>query len=341
LSDSQVPVKAICLDGGGYLGLATASFLAETERHLRIRLSDEFNLFCGTSTGGIIALALANGMSAEEIVHLYRGLGANVFRNRLPWSRAWRLARGLLMARYSNKPLRAALTSAFGDTTLHDVLQQGRRVVVPAFCITTGSPRVFKTDHVPQLSRDKSYKLSDIALATSAAPTYFPIAAFTSPTSGVVEQYIDGGVFANNPALLALTEALGYLGATGTNIRLLSVSTPRDPTKSAELARPLTRWQRFRLSRGFVAWGLRLADLFIGSGMQVTHSAVNRVLIALSPNADPYVRCVLPTRRGLGLDIATEAATHTLVQIGIDEACKADVRTSIAALIGQSGAKHG
>lgn len=341
LSGSQSTVKAICLDGGGYLGLATASFLAEIERHLGIRLCDEFNLFCGTSTGGIIALGLAHGMSASEVRTLYEELGSKVFRNRFPWSRACRFARGLVMARYSDKELRMALTSAFGEATLQDVLAKGRRVVVPAFCITTGSPRVFKTDHVPELTRDKFYKLADIALATSAAPTYFPIAAIKSPITSVIEQFIDGGVFANNPALLALTEALGYLGTSATNIRILSVSTPRDPTKSAELSRPLTAWQRIRLSRGILAWGRKLPDIFIGSGMQLTHNAVNKVLLALSPNVDPYVRYELPTRQGLGLDIATDTTTNTLVQIGTDEASKASVRTSIAALIGHSGEQDG
>src|SRR5690348_9902719 len=96
VSGASRRLRAICLDGGGYLGLATASFLAELERHFSVRLSEQFDLFCGASTGGIIALALAQGKSAAEIVDLYRRLGHEVFRNRIPGSRFLRWWRGLL-----------------------------------------------------------------------------------------------------------------------------------------------------------------------------------------------------------------------------------------------------
>src|SRR5579883_1360568 len=83
-------IRAVCLDGGGYLGLATASFLKEAERHFKRRCAETFQLFVRTSTGGIIALCLAKGMSADDIVELYRDLGRRVFDNSFPFMRAFR-----------------------------------------------------------------------------------------------------------------------------------------------------------------------------------------------------------------------------------------------------------
>jgi hypothetical protein len=332
LTDSSVPpsrprpLRAICLDGGGYLGLATASFLAEVERHHRVATSEVFDLFCGTSTGGIIALALAHGMTGQQIVDLYRRLGREVFDNRVPGVRFARKLRGLFVARYSNKPLRRALSDAFGETRLGELRQRGKFVVVPAFCLDTGTPRVFKTDHCDELSRDDQHFVRDIALATSAAPLYLPIASIKSPTTGTQERFIDGGVYANNPTLLAFTEAIGYLKRPAEQIRLLSIATPRDLTHAAERSRPLTRWQRFRLNRGLIGWGFGLADLFIGSSMRLTHFAVNRVMLGMAGGMDAYHRVELRTQKGLALDVATEWATQTLINIGSSAAAQSDER---------------
>lgn len=323
------PLRAICLDGGGYLGLATASFLKEVERHANVRIADQFDLFCGTSTGGIIALALAHGKSGEEIVDLYRQLGRDVFANRIPGSRKVRLLRGFFAAKYSNKKLDQALGTVFGETKIGDLKARGKLVVIPAFCLSDGSPRVFKTDHAKELSRDDGYLVKDIALATSAAPTYLPIVSIKSPTSGGQEQFIDGGVFANNPTLLAVTEAFGYLKTAPADLQVLSLATPRDLSHSAERSRPLTWWERFRLSRGLIRWGPGLADLFIGSNMRLTHFAVNRVMLGLAGGVATYERIELDTQDGLGLDVADDWATETLVNIGNAKAAKGDVRKQL------------
>ncbi len=303
-----------------------ASFLAELERHFAVKVGDHFDLFCGTSTGGIIALSLASGMSGSEIVDLYRRLGREVFNNSIPGSRALRSVRGLVLSRYSNARLIAALREAFKDGKLGDLKARGKYVVIPAFCLSSGTPRVFKTDHSPELSRDDGHFVRDIALATSAAPTYLPIASIKSPTSGAYEQFVDGGVYANNPALLAFTEAIGYLKRSPSEVRLLSIATPRDTGRMAEKSRPLTRWEVFRLSRGLLRWGSGLADLFVGSTMQLTHSAVNRVMLGLAGNIGAYERVELESRDGLGLDVASDWATETLTNVGNATAALGDVR---------------
>src|SRR6266540_4072860 len=190
------PFRVLSVDGGGYLGLATAAFLGSVERHFGTRAADRFDLFCGTSTGAIIALALAAGKTADEVLSLYETLGRQVFWN--PWRiiHILRKVCGLFSARYSNKPLATALQQAFGNTSLGDLRQRGKLVLITAFNVSTGRPRLFKTDHSPGLTTDAAYLVRDVALASAAAPTYLPMVALRSPTAGVIEIFCDGGVFA-------------------------------------------------------------------------------------------------------------------------------------------------
>jgi uncharacterized protein len=95
-------MRILSLDGGGYLGLATAAFIEEAERHFGATCHDRFDLFCGTSTGAIIALALASGMTGREVVSLYEGFGSKVFNNPFPGARRLRTVAGLFVSRYSN-----------------------------------------------------------------------------------------------------------------------------------------------------------------------------------------------------------------------------------------------
>jgi patatin-like phospholipase/acyl hydrolase len=310
------PLRVLCLDGGGYLGLATAAFLAECERHHKFRYAESFDLFCGTSTGGLIALALAAGKHADEIVALYKQLGSSVFRGRSWWARNSRNARSIFFARYSNRTLADVLDHVFGDRTLGDVSQREKAVVVPAFCLTTGRPRVFKTDHSPELSAHSGYRLRDVALATSAAPTYFPVVTIRAPTTGAPERFIDGGICANNPALLAYAEALGYLKRDPNEVRILSVSTPRVTLAESTDQRGV--------NLGALGWATRLPDLFVGGAMGLTHAALARVVPETS-----YARIALNNPHGLELDDASYEATDELIHIGSDAASDTRLRDRI------------
>ena len=203
-------VRILSVDGGGYLGLATASFLNAVEQRTGVRCADRFDLFCGTSTGAIIALALACGMSAEEVKDLYIGMGTKVFPPPPIHERVWPLLqvpRSVFKALHDTEPLRRALTEAFGDRTLGDLRQAGRKVLVTAFNVTSGRPTIFKTDHSDGLKDHDRLLVRDVALASSAAPKYLPLVELTHPSTGAVERYCDGGLVSNSPALLAYAEA--------------------------------------------------------------------------------------------------------------------------------------
>lgn len=317
-------MRILSLDGGGYLGLATAAFIAEAERHFQTTCHEQFDLFCGTSTGAIIALALASGKSGREVVEFYQAFGATVFRNRFPGARLLRLLRGTTTSLYSNGRLRQALCDAFDDLTLGDLRRNGKFVLIPAYSLTAGRPRIFKTNHSPELTLHDDYLVRDIALASAAAPIFLPIVSLTSPTSGVTERFCDGGLFANCPGLLGYAEAVSYLQAAPESIQILSLSTPR--TSLAERSSAQSWLDRALLSRGLISWGPRLTNVMIDATSTIMHFALQLIMQAQSSTGAHYERIELQRPDGVALDIATRHATETLLQIGSERAHDAAVR---------------
>jgi hypothetical protein len=215
-SDTR-PFRILSLDGGGIRGSFIAGFLAELERRLKVRMVDHFDLIAGTSTGAIIAAALALGEPAEKAESLYNLRGPKIFERRkpVPLSRWQRVKKWLVekyvsehgldydqmqQSKYEAKELRTALTDEFGPGKIGDAKT---RLVIPAIDLTRGQTIVFKTPHMPNLFRDRHYRVVDVLMATTAAPTYFPHGVI-----GEGSAYADGGLWANNPAMVAIVEAL-------------------------------------------------------------------------------------------------------------------------------------
>ncbi|HRI02760.1 MAG TPA: CBASS cGAMP-activated phospholipase [Pyrinomonadaceae bacterium] len=319
-------MRVLSTDGGGYIGLATAAFIAETERHFGKSFHQSFDLFCGTSTGAIIALALASGLSGKEIVGLYENLGTQVFANPRRWSRATRYLKFPFWPLYSNQPLRRAVETAFGDRTLGDLQSSGKNVLITSFSITKGRPRIFKTDHDPSLSLDNKRRLSDIALASSAAPYYFRPVDLECPVTNQVETFCDGGVFANHPALLGLAEAVSHLGATPKEVSILSLSTPRQDLSRAEtVTKP---WDKRLLSRGIMFWGTRLFSVMIDGTSEISHETLRR-LVDWDRADSKYCRIDFPSAPGLGMDIVNDRTTQTLKRVGFDKAADGKIKSQL------------
>ena len=212
--------KILSLDGGGIRGAFSAAVLAEIERRLERPIGDYFDLVAGTSTGALIAAAVASGVPAQQIVDFYKQDGPAVFTRRAPYRPQKRTRRltmpvarmltrnvagvaldDVFQSKYRSAPLASAMTAVFGATLVGDLRKC--RLVIPAVDLTVGRTVVFKTPHLPNLTRDRHYRLVDVLLATTAAPTYFPHA--TMPGGGAV---VDGGLWANNPSLVAYTEVM-------------------------------------------------------------------------------------------------------------------------------------
>lgn len=203
--------QVLALDGGGAKALFTALVLARLEEDLNLRVTEQFDLIAGTSAGGIVALALGAGMRPAEIVEQYTVLTERVFiRSRL------NAARRVVSPVYSGSALRDVLTEVFGDRLLGS---SEKRLVIPSWDVQLGEVHIFKTPHHDRLRRDWKIPMVDVAMATTAAPTYFPAALVDG------HRLIDGGVWANNPSVVAIAEVVSMLGADLAEIRVLNVGT--------------------------------------------------------------------------------------------------------------------
>lgn len=178
-----------------------------------------FDLITGTSTGGIIALGLSVGLRASDILEMYREHGALIFppcRGPLAGMRKQlRAARRLLRYSYEREPLEQALTQVLGDRVLGDA---ERRLSIPSFQGNFTEVHVFKTPHHPDFRLDWQERMVDVAMATAAAPTFFK--TFQSGK----RVFADGGVWANNPVMIGLVDALTTLELQRRDVHILSLS---------------------------------------------------------------------------------------------------------------------
>jgi uncharacterized protein len=196
------PFKILSIDGGGIKGLYSATILKRFEEEFGHPISDYFDMICGTSTGGLIAMALSLNISAKEIVDFYKDEGPKIFDSRsFPYSWIRRLRQILWGAKHSNKSLQLALEKVLGKAKMRDAKCL---LVIPTFNLTQGRPTVLKSplrENNPYVNDINKYMV-DVALATSAAPTYLPIHKIDN------DYFIDGGVWANNPTLCGILEAI-------------------------------------------------------------------------------------------------------------------------------------
>ena len=214
------PFRVLALDGGGMRGLYSATVLDSFAKHFATRrkvsaldVGKGFDLIVGTSTGGIIACGLAAGLSPAKLIELFRSVGPRLFSRPIP-DTPLRLAKwvlgSLMRAANSDESLRDALEKELGDETLEGVYARRQiALCIPSVNIATAQSIVFKTPHFENLTRDRRWRLRDICLSTSAAPIYLPLAAICDPDDPGREMILaDGGLWANNPVLIGLIEAL-------------------------------------------------------------------------------------------------------------------------------------
>jgi uncharacterized protein len=202
-------VKVLSIDGGGIRGIIPASVLAEIERRLEAPIAEKFDLIAGTSTGGIIALGLTRPGSsgkpahaAQDLVELYKSEGSTIF-SRSIWHRV-RAVGNALEEKYDASALEGVLKKYLGQTRLKDALTE---VLVPAYEIEDRIPWFFSSRKAAA-NDDYDYAMWQVGRATSAAPTYFEPAKIPAKTKRGYWALVDGGVFANNPAMCGVAEVI-------------------------------------------------------------------------------------------------------------------------------------
>jgi len=241
--------RIISFDGGGVRGVYSAVLLSRICKEIP-ELISQTELFAGTSTGGIIALGLAAGMTANALVDLYSNNASKIFAESL--AQDFREAREielpilhvtLLGPKYDNRALERILREQFNSTRLKDL---PKRVLVPSFQLDnrSGDPsmRRWKAKffhNFPGGDSDNEESVVDVAMRTAAPPIYFP----------TYDGYIDGGVVANDPSVAALVQALKFASVQTGDIRLFSLGSGTRPEYilGQELYWGAGRWAKYLL----------------------------------------------------------------------------------------------
>lgn len=209
---SDGKIRVLALAGGGIRGVILARILAQIEEITKKPIHQSFDMICGTSTGGILSAALTMPvpMSASSCLALYMSHGKEIFS-----SSGWRkfiTLGGNTGPKYDGKGLKKLLTGVYGSHRLEDALVP---TFMPAYAIEKRAPIFFKS-WVPS---PEGTPLVDVAMATSAGPTYFP------PAKVGNDWYIDGGVINNNPALSGVIEACMKYGVHTKDCVVVSIGT--------------------------------------------------------------------------------------------------------------------
>lgn len=240
------PFRVLSVDGGGIRGLYTATVLQQISVRIarlngssvesQLDLGKKFDLVVGTSTGSIIAVAVAAGIPLESVMSMYRDKASAIFQRPMPLqdgclgskfrTGTWALRNSCSPANDSSD-LRAELKAVLKEETLGQVYERrGVALCVPTIDAESQKAWVFKTPHSQRLTRDNNYQLIDVCMASAAAPVFFPMHAVKSPNPGAnsTHLFVDGGLWANNPVLVGLVEAL-EMASPDQEIEILSVGT--------------------------------------------------------------------------------------------------------------------
>lgn len=287
------PFYILSIDGGGLRGAFAAHVLKRVEEELDVDWSSCFGLMAGTSTGSILAAGLACGESATALSELYGRYGRTVFTPH-PLARPDHLR--LLRSRYRSGRLKELLEQVFKDTTLGQVTVP---LIVPAVDIVNGCVHVFKSKYDAGFVRDPNVRVADAVLASCSAPTYF--------NPHLVADYLlaDGGLWANNPSLVALVDAHYRLGVPLEDVRILSIGTG-----TSKAFYPLSAGGKWRdRLRDRLGWGLatrwrstRLLDLILNLQSENAHNTVCLLLNESPLDPTQVLRVNFESDRPLPMD---------------------------------------
>ena len=254
--------KILSIDGGGIKGLYSAKILEHLEEKFDCRISDYFDMLCGTSTGGLIALGLSLKIPAKELADFYIKKGPKIFPKR--WKQYDIFRQVMWKGKFTDSKLKEALEERFGDAVIE---QSNNLLCIPTYTITEARPWVFKRDHGP-LSRDNKAKYIDVALATSAAPTYFPLAELSDYDN---KQFVDGGVWANNPTLAGYIEAMTYFVGKDKEFDELHILSLSSLSLTGGKKTGLKR------RRSFIRWRGDLFETAMSGQSQFTHYFMSKI----------------------------------------------------------------
>ncbi len=277
-------VRILSIDGGGIRGILPGIVLTRIEEKLQeklknpeLRIADMFDFMAGTSTGGILSLAYLTPnkknrpkLTAQEAVNLYLDRGDEIFDVNF-WQKV-KSGKGITDEKYNAKELEEALDDNFGEAMLSDLLKP---CIVSSYDVRNGKPHFFKAHKAHQANYN--FKVKDVARATSAAPTYFEAARIKNEL-GTPFPLIDGGVFVNNPALVAYSEVRtmefeGLKYPTAKDMMLVSIGTG-GVSQKYEYSK-VKDW-------GAVGWIKPVIEIMMSGNSQTVHYHLKQIYDTLS-----------------------------------------------------------
>ncbi len=324
-------VRILSIDGGGIRGVIPARILYYLEERLQevvgegARISDYFDLFAGTSSGGILTCTylLPNElgrpkMTALESLNLYKEHGFEIFGSTL-FDR-FKRGFGYIDERYSSEGLERVLESYFGDLKLSELI---RPCMVTAYNLVKRRAFFFGSFKASK-NRNKDFYVRDVARATSAAPTYFEPALIHSQT-GKQFELIDGGVFANNPALCAYSEAV----QTDFSEMMKNPEKPRYPNSDEILLVSLGTGTSIKpyyhadlKDKGYAGWMRPLIDILRSSNSETVDYQLKLIFNCLKKRSEDtnYYRLepMLPSKVHSEMDKAKPSNVEALEQVALD-----------------------
>lgn len=228
-------MKILCVDGGGIRGVFAVAILKQIEEELGKPIGEAFDIIAGTSTGAIVASSIALQRKMGDLLEDYKVYGEKIFKRQAKV--------GLFRTVYSDRYMRRFFQAAFGHLTLADI---EKPLIIPAVDLSHGKPYVHRTNFgKAREENDLSIKLWDAVLSSCAAPVYFP-------PNNIDNKFlsIDGGLWANNPSLVSITESIYHFQAKMEDIQILSIGTGQqriDFTAEDEKDWGVKQWLPFQL----------------------------------------------------------------------------------------------
>lgn len=325
MSPEQKPFRVLCLDGGGMRGLYTACVLDVLSKRFHnsqeVDVGKAFDLIVGTSTGGLLAIALAHGVPLAKIIDLYQSKGEEIFPHPTPkqglvsWA-IW-LAKRKKQVKKGKDALQRELETLLGTTTIEELYKErGIALCIPSVRMQSQKAWVFKTPHNPKKNRDNKYKLVDVCLATSAAPMILPLHAIDVPDGVGHDVFADGGLWANNPMLVGVIEAASMI-KTGQPIEVLSISTG-SPPEGHIISKQQTNW-------GIEDWvgGVEIANTAMNAQAsdaeevaKFLQSHINGLRVCRLPHTSPSQR----QHDHIGMDKSSQEALTALIDMARTDA---------------------
>jgi predicted acylesterase/phospholipase RssA len=256
----------LSIDGGGIRGVIPALVLAAIEDGTEHRIHELFDVIAGTSTGGILALGLTlprgeqARYTAAELAALYREQGKEIFPGEFLGK-----MRQFFGPKYPERGRRAVLEGRFGDARLQSALTE---VFVTSYDIAGQQPFFFRREDARKWP-GRDFRMSDAALATSAAPTYFPPVKLHEPEARRDLVLVDGGVFANNPSMCGYVDRVAGNAEDGDTL-IVSLGTGEPQPRPIAYGRA-RHW-------GLIGWARRLIDVIFAGVTETTEYELDQIL---------------------------------------------------------------